>query len=539
MINVMKKRGLALFLAVTVLLSTVSSLYSCKAPEVKTTEEITETEKAEEGETDMSGITPEKMGISSENITKLLEGLKKEDLAMHSVVIMRHGEIVAEAYAEPFDADSLHRMYSVSKSFVAMAIGVLEAEGKISINDTIDNYFPDYVTEDTDERISGCKIVDLLRMASPFKTGSTYDGKNDMNWVETFFTAKATKAPGTEYYYDTSATYILGVIVERVTGMNFLEYLKEKALLEIGFSEDAWCVKSPEGYAWGGSGVMCTSRDLAAFANLVMNEGEYNGKQLLPADYIKAATTKQMDTSIEGNSDYWGKGYGYQIWINPYGFAFMGMGNQHAYCIPELDLVFVCTADNQGNEDKSDGVIYSLMEQYIIKGISDEPLPENPEAFAKLTQAIKAMALPHQTGDLTSKKMDSVNGNTYAASSSDKISWFRLDFDGDEGTFTYNTPRGEKQLCFGMGKNVECILDEPQYSGESINHPNGEGYLAYCSGAWKGNSIFILKVQVVDDYLGNMTFVFNFTSTPSLTVTKNAEWFLDEYKMDSVKYTKQ
>ena len=535
----MIKRILALFTAITVLLCAQAALYSCKGPNTQTDEEITETDEAEKEKMDLSGITPEKMGISSENITKLLEGLRKEGLAMHSVLIMRHGEIVSEAYAEPFDANSLHRMYSVSKSFVSIAIGVLEAEGKISINDTIDNYFPEYVNESTDQRIAKTKIVDLLRMASPFKKGSTYDGKKDMNWVETFFTAKATKDPGTEYYYDTSATYILGVIVERVTGMDFLEYLKEEALHEIGFSEDSWCIKSPEGYAWGGSGVMCTSRDLAAFANLVMNEGEYNGKQLLPVDYIKAATTKQMDTSIEGNSDYWGRGYGYQIWINPYGFAFMGMGNQHAYCIPELDLVFVCTADNQGNEDTADGVIYSLMEQYIIKGISDEPLPENPEAFAKLTQAIKAMTLPYQAGDLTSKKIDSINGNTYTASSSDKISWFRLDFDGDEGTFTYNTPRGEKQLCFGIGKNVECILDEPQYSGESINHPNTKGYLAYCSGAWKSRNIFILKVQVVDDYLGNMTLVFNFTSTPTLTVTKTAEWFLDEYKMDSVKYTKQ
>ena len=157
--------------------------------------------------------TPEQLGISSKSITAVLEGYEKAGLSMHSMLVMRHGEIVAEAYAAPFDENSLHRMYSVSKSFVAIAIGVLEAEGKISINDTIDKYFPDYVNESTDPRIAKCKIVDLLRMASPFRKGSTYNGKTDMNWTATFFTAPVGKEPGTEYLYDTSGTHILGVIV--------------------------------------------------------------------------------------------------------------------------------------------------------------------------------------------------------------------------------------------------------------------------------------------------------------------------------------
>ena len=100
-------------------------------------------------------------------------------------------------------------------------------------------------------------------------------------------------------------------------------------------------------------------------------------------------------------------------------------------------------------------------------------------------------------------------------------------------------PRGEKKLTIGIGKNLECVLDEPQYSGETIGKPNGKGYRSYCSGAWKSDTIFVLKVQVIDDYFGNMTFVFNLGNTPTLTVTKNAEWFLNEYKMSNVIYQKQ
>ena len=532
------------WIAMGLLIANVVMLAACGGGESPTDSEGstsgTETGTEQGGQMENT-VTPEKYGISSEDITKVVEGLKEEGLSMHSVLVMRHGEVVAEGYAEPFDENSLHRMYSVSKSFVAMAIGALEGEGRISINDTIDKYFPEYITADTDPRIAKTKIVDLLKMASPFKSGSTYKGQTDMDWTATFFTAKVGKEPGTEFLYDTSATHILGVIVERVTGKNFLEYLKEKALLEIGFSEDAWCIGAPEGYAWGGSGVMCSSRDLAAFANLVMNKGEYNGKQLLPREYVEAATSYQISTAPDPDSDtpFYGSGYGYQIWMNPYGFGFMGMGCQYAYCIPEKDLVLVCTADNQGIKEAT-GIIYYLFEEHIIKKISDEPLEENPEAFAAMNEALENMEIPYAEGKETSRQLASINGATYVCEDEDgKISSFRFDFNGDTGVLTYNTDRGEKKLTFGIGKNVECVLDEPQYSGKLINHPNGKGYRSYCSGAWKSDTIFILRVQVIDDYFGNMTFLFNLGTNPSLTVTKNAEWFLNEYKIDNASYTKK
>ena len=101
------------------------------------------------------------------------------------------------------------------------------------------------------------------------------------------------------------------------------------------------------------------------------------------------------------------------------------------------------------------------------------------------------------------------------------------------------TPRGEKKLTFGIGKNVECVLNEPQYSGKSINHPNGKGYRCLCSGAWTCDTVFVLKVQVIDDYFGNMTMMFDFDGAPTLSIKKTAEWFLGEYKMTEEPFEKQ
>ena len=112
------------------------------------------------------------------------------------------------------------------------------------------------------------------------------------------------------------------------TGQDFLTFLKERALLKTGFTPESWCVKAPEGYAWGGSGVECTVIDLARFARLVMNGGEWHGEQLLPADYVKAAVSRQIDNCQDGfpAHGHGCHGYGYQIWVTEDNtFSFLGL----------------------------------------------------------------------------------------------------------------------------------------------------------------------------------------------------------------------
>ncbi len=484
------------------------------------------------------GGTPESVGISSANIAKVLDAYREADLAMHSVLVLRHGKLVAEGYAEPFNKDSFHRMYSISKSFVGIAIGILEGEGKISINDTIDKYFPDKIDENTDPLIRKTKIVDLLRMASPFPTGATYNGRTDDDWLSTFFVAPTSKEPGSEFLYDTSASYVLDVIVERVTGMKFLDYMKEKALMRMGFSTAAWCVGAPEGYSWGGSGILCTSRDLMRFAYLVMNGGRYKDEQLVPADYVKAATSNLIDTTVSETNELMRYGYGYQIWQLPNGFAFHGMGNQQAFCIPDKDLIFVCTADNQGNGNAR-GIVYGNFVKYVLETLSDEPLNEDKEGEKMLAEAYERMQIPYVKGEATSSMAEKINGVTFTADY-DNISEFKIDLRDGEGTFTYVTPRGTKNFDFGILKNVTGTIDEPQYSGIRIKHPIGRGYRTMFSGAWETDTRFALKVQVIDDYFGNMKLTFDFEGdTATLNVTKTAEWFFDEYVTTDVKFTKK
>ena len=492
-----------------------------------------------------------KASVPSRALASMLSAFSEAGLSMHSVLVMRHGEVVAECYAPPFDENSLHRMYSVSKSFVGMSVGLLLSDPDYShlfpqgIDTKIGDLtcFSDLLNPSTDERIKNTKIVDLLRMAAPFPKGSTYDGPNDMNWLATFFDPADGRKPdhdaGTGFHYDTSASYLLGVMVERITGMTFLEYLKRNALHEIGFSENSWCVEAPEGYAWGGSGVMCTTRDIAAFAYLVMRGGNWNGKQLLPADYVRAATSYQI--AIPSGEDDNCTGYGYQIWITDFGFAFLGMGCQLAFCVPSMDLVFACTADNQGyqkNGKDDEDTVFEIFRRHLLAKLTDGIVTETSADRELLNRQIAAFGIPAQKGSGSSPLASTVSGKTYSGSGAAFFS-FRLTFEDASGTLFYTTSRGDKELRFGLGENLICLLDEPQYSGRAINHPNGKGYRALCSGAWTDRDTFVLWVQVCDDYFGNMKMTFDFSGEKSVTVTvtKTAEWFLEEYKMKKVEYT--
>ena len=117
---------------------------------------------------------------------------------------------------------------------------------------------------------------------------------------------------------------------------------------EIGIAKDIWCVKSPDGRSWTGSGILCTTLDFARFGLLCLNRGAWNGKQLISREYMEAATSFQIDNNARGAATEFGFGYGYQFWcLRDGGYACYGMGGQLALCLPSQNMLLITTADNQ------------------------------------------------------------------------------------------------------------------------------------------------------------------------------------------------
>ncbi len=475
--------------------------------------------------------TPEQMGISSRHVLNFYKELDFWHLSTHAVILSRGDHFFSECYYAPFHKDFQHRMYSTSKSFVSIAIGFAEQDGLLSLDDPLCKFFPEYKHLNQHKTT----IREMLQMQTSMDaSGTGWFKARTEDRAAYYFEKDAQKYPGTTFYYDSTGSFMLGSVVEQVTGMPFMEYLKKKAFTEIGFTKEARCLQCPGGHSWGDSGILCTARDLWKFARFVLNGGTWQGKRYLNEQYIKDATTPAVPNNPYGFGDMHDMhGYGYQFWGAPEGcFATLGMGNQVSFCDPGHDFIFVINSDNQGNSNAYEQIFRALY-THLVHNLG-EPLPEDPEALAELNAYLAERKLFALSGAPTSTMAEKIGGKTFVCEeNSAGMKWFRLDFKGNEGTFTYENAQGEKQMPFGFGHNVFAKFPEEGYSKEvgSVRCP-GNYYDAAFSADWPADYTLRVRVQVIDTYFANLSMMFGFRdeNTVTLRMEKKAEDFMDEYK---------
>ena len=483
----------------------------------------------------MKYCTPEKAGISSADVLNFYKFIDGCHLSTHSVVMARGDEIFTECYYEPFDEHFLHRMYSVSKSFVSIAVGFCEQDGLLSLDDPMAKYFEEYLADKPEEFRPTSTIRELLRMETTIEEPINWFRTGCQDRTAVYFDKSADKYPNTLFKYDSPGSYMLCVIVEKVTGKPFLKYLQEKVLDDIGFSKDAYCIKAPGGHSFGDSGVMCTARDLLLFARFVLNKGVWNGKRYLNAEYIEKAIDMQASNNDMGFMRHDGFGYGYQFWGAPDGcFAMLGMGNQIALCDPKHDFIFVINSDNQGHQYSYEHIFMALYLNVIRKLSDVESLPENEAAKAELDAYLKNKKLFCLNEAKESPFSAKINGKIFDCDENPMcIKWFRLDFEGDKGSFTYENAQGEKTFQFGFGYNIFEKFPQDNYSDMVATIPEpGHRYAAAFSADWPEEQKLRVRVQIIDKYFGNLGIVFGFRdeNTVSVRMTKKAEAFLREYE---------
>ncbi|MBO5165805.1 MAG: serine hydrolase [Lachnospiraceae bacterium] len=338
---------------------------------------------------------PAEAGIPAGAIHRFLDKLEHYQVYMHSVLIMRHDKLVAEGYYAPYREDTLHRMFSICKTMNALAIGLLCKEGRLHLTDTIVSHFPDKAPADVHPFIAQMTIRDLLMMRT-CHASTTYKYDLNKEWVESFFTTTPTHKPGTVFHYDTSAAHVLCVLVERLTGKPMLDYLKEKVLDKIGWSKESYVLKNAWNDSQGGSGLMATPKDLLLLARLLMQEGNYNGEQLLPKDFVREMTSNLTPNALTGGVISEAQGYGYQLWRTRHdGFVCYGMGGQLAICLPKQDLILVTTADTQGCGGGND-LIYNSFYEEILPVLDTSPCADDVEAVEteRLYKRLSALEIP-------------------------------------------------------------------------------------------------------------------------------------------------
>jgi CubicO group peptidase (beta-lactamase class C family) len=327
---------------------------------------------------------PEAQGVSSAAILSFIEAADKSVNSLHSFMLLRHGHVVAEGWWSPYDAQSPHSLYSLSKSFTSTAIGLAIAEGKLSVNDEVLKFFPDDAPAEPGANLKSMRVRDLLRMNTGHETEPPRP--QDQSWKKVFLNHPVRFKPGTHFLYNTSATYMLAAIVEKTTGMSLLDYLRPRLFEPLGIENPTW-EKSPEGITTGGYGLSVRTEDIARFGQLYLQKGKWRGKQLISAAWVEEATSYQTSNGSSPLSD-WDQGYGYQFWRCRNG-AYRGDGAFGQYCVvlPQQDAVIAITS---GLRDMQ--AVLNLVWEKLLPGLGATAASDKA-AQEKLGQALKNLSL--------------------------------------------------------------------------------------------------------------------------------------------------
>ncbi|MBQ4086808.1 MAG: serine hydrolase [Clostridia bacterium] len=480
----------------------------------------------------MNYATPESQGIRSENILEYIQILEDARLATHDIILARGNDILYENYWAPFHRDFCHRQYSVTKSIVSIAIGFLEQDGMIDLDDKIAKYFPEEIKNQPDENMHNQTIRHMLMMSTAKPAGNWFADKPE-DRVRHYFENdnKVTRPSGTIYEYDSEGSFIMGALVERLTGKTLKEYLTEKLFSKIGVSEENYFLKCPGGHTWGDSAAVFRPIDMLKIARFTMNYGSWNGEQILNEAYLRAATARQIDNDHMNGNGHDCQGYGYQIWRTyDNSFCFYGMGCQFAICVPDKDIILIYNGDNQG-KDYAKKYIFDDFFRLIVRTVEDGAIPENEAAQRELAEYSKTRKLLTAIGETDSEWKEKVNGVTYVLDESPSgIREFTLTFEGNKGVFRYINAQGEKEIPFGMCENVFGEFPQDGYSNEMGTKTGTRRYRSAFSAAWVTPNKLCLKVQAIDEYFGNLYINFGFRDNlVGIHMDKSAEDFFDEY----------
>ena len=283
----------------------------------------------------------------------------QDSMDIHSVMLVKDGQVIYSHWQSQGIDSVPHVLHSVSKTFTATAVGLAISEGKMSLTDKIVSFFPDKLPKEQSENLKAMTVRDLLTMSCGHDVEPSFrNAKPDQDWVEVFLAHPVVHKPGTFYLYNSLGTYVLSAIVQQVTGEKVVDYLNTRLFEPLHIDKPKW-EESPQGINCGGWGLYLTTEDLAKMGQLLLQKGEWNGQQLIPAEWVAEMSKKQVESINPGTrmeeaegkgmtkeTSDWMQGYGYQMWrCRPGCFRADGARGQYIIVIPERHAVIAITSD--------------------------------------------------------------------------------------------------------------------------------------------------------------------------------------------------
>jgi len=429
--------------------------------------------------------TPEAQGIPSAAVLDFLDACAAQNLELHSLMLLRNGAVTAEGWWAPFAANLSHMLFSLSKSFTSTAVGLAVAEGRLTVNDPVVSFFPEDCPAAINPNLAAMQVRHLLSMSTGHHedtTGRVASPKNP-NWVKAFLALEVEHEPGTFFVYNSGASFMLSAIVQKLTGMKLIDYLRPRLFDPLGIRGATW-ETAPGGINMGGWGLKIKTEDIARFGQLYLQKGIWRGQRILPEAWVEEATRKQVPNGDDPNSD-WNQGYGYQFWRCRHNI-YRGDGAFGQYCIvmPEQNAVL---AINSGVGDMQ--AVLNNVWNCLLASMKDSPLPPNPVDQEKLTARLNSLAYEAPQGPKKSPLAEKIGGRTYVVEPHPmKFKTVKLDLQGETFTLTVEQGRKTHQLTGGMSAWVK---------GKTAMF-NRSPWVVVTSGVWTHKDTFTITTRAYE-----------------------------------------
>jgi CubicO group peptidase (beta-lactamase class C family) len=298
------------------------------------------------GQAALPRSNPADQGVDPSDIDRFVEAAERLDrVELHSLMVVRHGHVVAERWWQPYAPETPHLLYSLSKSFTSTALGFAVAEGLVDLDATVLSYFPEHAAAVTDERARAIRVRHVAAMASGHED-ETFDralAAGDGDMLLGLLLVPPEREPGSVFAYNQPCTYALAAIIRRVSGGSLSAYLRPRLYEPLGITQAGW-QRDALGRELGYAGLHAPTEAVAKLGQLYLRHGEWAGRQLLSPEWVAQATRSHIATNRPDPD--WDQGYGFQFWRSRHGYRGDGAFGQFMLVLPEADAVVAVTSQS-------------------------------------------------------------------------------------------------------------------------------------------------------------------------------------------------
>lgn len=449
--------------------------------------------------------TPAAEGISTAAVINLMDTLlTMQGCDIHHMMIVRHGKVVAEVHPAPFRPEDTHTLFSISKTFTSLAVGIAIDENRLRLTDRVLTFFHDKMPDVISDRMASMTVRDLLTMTSGVESDNSMR-EHSTDWVKDWLAKPVEHDPGKVFQYDSMCTFMLAAIVQRVTGRTLLDYLNEKLFTPMEITQADWEM-GPDSINTGGWGLRLPAEALAKLGVLLLNKGNWQGQQLISADYVEQACSSIIDLKA-ANDTVSHFGYGYQLWQNiwpGYGDVSIASGTycQHVFILSKLDVAIVVLGILYDDEP-----LINNIKSLLLPEMSDSPLAAERDLQQRL-DSLCSHAIIYLPQGVSSGVP--INGKRLEFKTNDQsLMWASIDADtfklARDGRPVESFPMAYRAWRYGP------VAGFPPYTIHAVNRMQDlrHDFEAAAAWAWTSPSRLEIRVHYVN-WGAASTYIFDF-----------------------------